>query len=483
MNPTTLVGQARPIALFKGLEVLGIGLFSVLAPRYLGPELFGRFAVVLSLTTLWMMTSSLGGRYVFGRFVPEYAATGATHRVRALFMHMVGSRLALVVVGTPLFVYFLHQALPEASPAALGFAATAFVAMTTAAPMYSVFLGFNQLGTSMGRETFGRFALLAVLFLVGARAGLERATAALVVTQVGALLTGIYLCRHLFLFDKSVFDWRAVVFHLRFGLAVFVANLLLRAPWRLGESALALAGVARPEIAFFNIALSAPVALTRLLGGLTTLQIPELSLQHAAGDAARRDRHLGVALKYFNVASVLFVLVVFGAGPWAVSHLWGERFLGVIPNLLLAAPTALTQPVVRAALSLAVVESRLLRNLELGGVTVVVFGFTAWLLVPRYASFGATAALVAASLAAALLAIARLRSTGVLAAAHFGRHLLAIALPAAILVGARGASLAALPAALIYFGLLFGLGIVRRDELKPLVDQLRFRRSGARASG
>src|SRR6185436_4922554 len=67
MSPASLVRQLPAIVFFKAAQVLGLGLFSVLAPRYLGPELFGRFAVILSLTGLWMTTSNLGARYVFGR--------------------------------------------------------------------------------------------------------------------------------------------------------------------------------------------------------------------------------------------------------------------------------------------------------------------------------------------------------------------------------------------------------------------------------
>ncbi len=479
MNPTGLVGQLRSIAFFKGLEVAGLALFSVLMPRYLGPELFGRFAVVLSLTGLWMTTSNLGARYVFGRFVPEYAAGEESHRVGALFMHMVGSRLLLVALGAPVFAFALHRALPEASAPTLAFSTATFVAMTMASPMFSIFFGFNQLAASMGREAFGRFALLVLLYLAGASAGLERATGVLLATQVGALATGVYLCRELFVFDRSALEWRSALFHLRFGLAVFAANLLLRVPWRLGEGALAWAGIARAEIAYFSIALSAAVSYTRLLGGLTTLQIPELSLKQVAGEGADRDRNLGIALKYLNVLSMLFVLASFAAGPWAVLHLWGERFLGVIPNLLLAAPTTLSQPFVRTALSLAVVERRLARNFELGIAGFAAFLPTAWLLVPRLGARGATAALLAASLASALVAIFRLRSTGVLTAACSGRHLIAAGIAAGILALTRGAPVGAIAATLAYGALLFALGIVRRDELALVLAQFRFRRRPA----
>jgi O-antigen/teichoic acid export membrane protein len=479
MNPTNLVGQLRPIVFFKGLEVAGLALFAVLMPRYLGPELFGRFAVILSLSTLWMTTSNLGARYVFGRFVPEYATSEASHRVRELFMHMIGSRLLLVALGAPVFAFVLHGALPEASTLVLALSTASFVAMTMASPMFSIFFGFNQLGASMGREAFGRVALLSLLVLAGASAGLERATGVLLLTQAGALATGVYLCRGLFVFDRSALEWRSALFHLRFGLAVFAANLLLRLPWRLGESALAYAGTERAEIAYFSIALSAAAGFTKLLGGLTTLQLPELSLKHVAGDNAGRDHNLGIALKFLNVLSVLFVLASFAAGPWAVQHLWGRGFLGVLPNLLLAAPTTLSQPFVRTALSLAVVERRLTRNFELGVAGVAAFVPAAWLLVPRFGAPGATAALLADSLASAGLAIFRLRPTGVLAAARSGRHLAAAALAAGVLLATHGTPLGAVVATALYLGALFALGIVRRDEIAAVVRPFRLRRAEA----
>lgn len=468
LSPSSLVRQLPAIGFFKLVQVAGLALFSVLAPRYLGPELFGRFAVILSLTALWMTTSNLGAKYVFGRFVPEYAANGTGERVRALFMQMVASRFVLALVAAPLLALFLGRALPEASAATLAMSAVAFVSMTLAAPMFAVFYGLNRLGASMGRESFGRLALLGLLVAVGADAGLERATFALLATQLAALAAGLWLCRHLFRLDRAAFDPRETLGHLRFGAAVFAANLLLRAPWRLGESALALADVAREEIAFFNIALSAAVAFTRLLGEATTLQIPSLSRRQAAGDGAARDRGLGVALKLLNVAGVLFVLGVFAVGPWAVRTLWGEAFLGVIPNLLLVAPAALTQPFVRTALSLAVLESRLRRNLELGLVAVGSFVVACWLLVPRFGSFGATAALLVASFSSAAAAAVHLRGSGILAVARTRRHLCVAAAPAAVLIAAGGAPWAAAAAVPLYVVLLSATGVVRWGELRLL---------------
>jgi O-antigen/teichoic acid export membrane protein len=469
IHPVGIVGQLRPIAFFKAIQLAGMLAFTVLAPRAMGPELFGEFAVVLSVTTLWMTSSNLGARYVFGRYVPEYAARGSADGLRGVFMQMVELRLLTVLVAAPFLWAFYRRALPEATTATIAAATAAFAGMTIGAVFFSVFYGFNRLATSMGREAFARWALLALLLVAGGTASLERATLALLAVQVGSFAIGAWLCRDLFTLDRSAHDPRSILEHLRFGLVLFAANLLLRMPWRLGESALALGGVPAAEIGFFNIALSAPFAFTRILGETATLQIPSLSWKQAAGDGAGRDRSLGLALKYLTVAAALFVLVVFGVGPWVVPVFWGERFAGVVPLLLVSAPAALAVPTIRTALSAAVVDRRLARNLQLGGVAVAVYAPVALVALPRWGGRGAAAALVVAVGAAAALAILQMRGTGIPSAARLGPHGIALAAAAAALLIPGGTPLAAAGSALLYVGLLFALRVLEPGELGALL--------------
>jgi O-antigen/teichoic acid export membrane protein len=321
----------------------------------------------------------------------------------------------------------------------------------------------------MGREAFSRFALLVLLLVLGGAHSLERASLALLATQAGGLAIGVWLCRDLFTLDPAAHDARSILEHLRFGIVVFAANLLLRLPWRLGESALALGGVGAAEIAFFNIAMSAPFAFTRILGETTTLQIPSLSWKQAAGDGAGRDRSLGLALKLLTVAAAAFVLAAFALGPWAVPALWGERFRGVVPLLLIGAPAALAVPTIRTALSLAVIDGRLARNLQLGATAVTIYALAAILAVPRWGARGAAAALDLAVAAAAVVALVQMRGTGIPAAARLGRHAVALAAGGGVLAALGFGPAAAVAAAAAYGGLLFGLRVVERDELAGLL--------------
>jgi O-antigen/teichoic acid export membrane protein len=463
-----LTGQLRPVMLIKAAQVLSMVTFTVVAPRLLGPTRFGELAVILSMTSLWQTACTLGGRYVFGRFIPEYAARGDTRRVRAVFMHVLETRAAAALVAAPFLYLLLRRSLPEASGFALYAAAGGFLALTLATPLYNVFFGLNRLGLSMSRDAFGQFLLLGLLVGLGAAVSLERTALALLLTHLVVLAIGIVLCRRLFTFERSVFDLPSLLVHARFGLTVFGANLLLRLPWRLGETALALGGVDLAQIAFFNLALAATAAFTQMLGSATTLQIPALSLREAAGDLDGRDRGLGISLRYLTVCACVFVLVVLAAAPILVRTLLGEAYLGVLPNLSIVALAALAAPLIRTSLARAVVGIRLLRTAGLGVVAVASFAIAGVVLIPRYGAAGASIALVLANFAAAAAAVFQIRGTGVLHQARMPRQLAAAAAPAALLlIGGHGPLQAAVAAAL-YLLAVFALRLVDWRDLRRI---------------
>lgn len=473
VNPAGLAAQLRPVMLLKATQAFGMALFMIAAPRLMGPDRFGQFAVILSVSALWMTTCTLGGRYVFGRFVPEYASRGQTERVRAVFMHILVFRLVVIVAATPLLYAALARLLPEASGTVLALSVSAFAMITAASPMYAAFFGLNRLGVSMSKEALGRYLLLLLLVLLGGTGSLERASLALLLTHLAILIVGVVLARRLFTLAKDAFDVRTLLFHVRFGLAIFAANLLLRLPWRLGEGALAFLGTPAAEIAFFSVALSATVGFARILGNLASLLIPSMSLKQAAGDHEGRDRSLGVALRFLTIAGCMFVLAVLALGPWGVETLLGKDYLPVLPNLYIVALAALFVPYVRCAISLAVVEDRVRFVLRLGLLSVAVFGASVALLVPDYASRGASVAVVLAVVSASVAAVLEIRRTDVLEIARSRRQLFAAAPPAALILWAGPSPLAAVAAAVIYLALLLALRVTSREEIRELLRRIR----------
>jgi O-antigen/teichoic acid export membrane protein len=85
-------------------HVLGALLSAVLVPRLMGPDMFGRYALLSSLAGRLTMMSGLGLRDVIGRYAPVLVAAGDWPGLRRLFSQLLAVR---VISGAALMVVYL----------------------------------------------------------------------------------------------------------------------------------------------------------------------------------------------------------------------------------------------------------------------------------------------------------------------------------------------------------------------------------------
>jgi O-antigen/teichoic acid export membrane protein len=470
MNSDGLARQLRPVVLLKAAQFAGIALSGILIPRWMGPDLFGQFVVLFSVIMLWRTTCNIGGRYIFGRFVPQYASRGKSGEVQAVLMHVLATRAAIALVGAPPLFWLLDRLLPEATTITLIAGASTYVIALIAGPMFGVQFGLNRLGLSMVNDPLRRFSFLILLFLLGGTASLERASLALLTAQALVLIVGLVLARQLLTLRRSAFNPASLWEHVRFGVVVYFASLLIRIPWHLGETALAFQEVDSARIAYFGVAVAATGAVAKIITSATTLLIPSLSIQQEAGDLQARDQTLGLALRYLLVGAGLFACMVIALAPFAIRTLLGEPYLGALPNLLILALGVVALPLRSTALALAVVTGRVRLNMQLGVIAVSVFGVAALLLIPAFEARGASAALSISILITAVVGAFQIRHTGVPTEARIGR--LAIATVAAGLVLQFGGllPLTAALAATVYVTLLSAFRVIRWSELRSFIS-------------
>ena len=469
MNTDGLGRQMRPVVLLKAAQFAGIALTGILIPRWMGPDLFGQFVVLFSIIMLWRMTCNIGGRYIFGRFVPMYASRGETEEVRAVFMHVLATRATIALVGAPVLFWLLSRLLPDASRTTLLAGASTYVFALVAGPMFGVQFGLNRLGLSLINDPMRRFLFLILLVALGGTASLERASLALLTAQFFVLMVGLVLARRFFILQPSTFDLSSLWEHVRFGVVAYFASFLVRIPWRLGETTLALQDVDSAKIAYFGVAVAATGAVASLIASATTLLIPSLSTQQEVGDLSARDQTLGLVLKYVLVAAGLYAFVVIAVAPFAIRALLGESYLGALPSLLILTLGILALPLRSTALALAVVTGRVRLNVQLGVVAVAVFGLAAYVLIPTFESQGAAIALLISILTTAVLGALQIRRTAVLSVARVGRLILAtIAAGLVFQFGGLSPLVAALSAT-VYVATLSATGVIRWGELKSLL--------------
>jgi O-antigen/teichoic acid export membrane protein len=79
------VRNAGLLLMQRGVNATGGLLFAVLIPRLMGPEVYGQYALVTSLSIWFVLFSGLGFTPVIGRYVPQFTCQGDRQGLQALF--------------------------------------------------------------------------------------------------------------------------------------------------------------------------------------------------------------------------------------------------------------------------------------------------------------------------------------------------------------------------------------------------------------
>jgi O-antigen/teichoic acid export membrane protein len=471
-SPSTLaIGQGRIVVIWKLVEYTGQALFIVIVPRVMGPDLYGGFALLLSVVGLLTIVSTLGALATLGRFVPEYETGRERARTRALFMQLFCLRSLASLLLVVIFLFIFPLLLPGVSSLVVAAGAAAFLAGAIAAICYQLFYGLNALGKWLSQDALARPALLFLLLLIfwSGRESLEWATLALLVTQLGFLMVGVFWARSFFTLDRLAFHGPSLFSHLRFGLSFFAANVLLMAMWRGGEALVAAFSPEIAEVAFFNVANSVAFAFSALIGELTVILTPSLTTLHLLGKEDQMNGWLAYSLKYLTIVSFLFLFAVYALGEWLVGRILGEQYLPVVDNLKMFAIGLLPLAFVRTGISLATVYKQPRKVLWVTAAALATFVLASALLIPHAGSYGAASAIALALACAAVITYYQFPLAPVLSQARFWPLVLLGLLASGILFLPHLASIpSGMLALAIYVVLLFLGRVISTREIRQI---------------
>ncbi len=467
--------------LWKSIEYVGLAVFLISVPRWMGPELYGRFAVLNATLQILMMLNGLGALVTFGRFLPEYAAQGLD-RVQTLFMQVLLLRMTLALLLGVALLASLPGLVPETTLVTRMELSGALVTAAIASTCFQVFYGLNRLGRWLTYGSSKRLVLTGILALVGGWASLERGVLALLATEVLMLVIGLYWARGFFTFHSEVFKVGRLIGHLRFSLPFFATNLGLILIWRAGEvTIMGLTG--NPvEVAYFSLAASIVAAVSGLLGELAMMIVPHVTSLEVSAASTRGQHVLGRSLKYLTIAGTIVTLSVYAVDARLLNTLIGESYAPVLSELRVMVIAIIPIGFIRIAMSSAVVRSQPQRSAQLGAGLLLTFIVAVAVLVPANGAHGASLAVLAATLGAGAVGYAQL-SADARASACILR--LSISSFAAIAAMAYAGSAPLWGKLLLSAGYLMSLpivGLVSKSEIAGLARALKGSRSASPAA-
>lgn len=464
-----VLGPAGTVAALKLVEYAGLGLFLLVVPRLMGPDRYGRFASLVSLIGLLTIASGLGAQATFGRFVPTYR--GNVDKARGLFMRVFWMRGLVAAVLSVALMLLVPRTLPGTSTLTCVAAAGALICGVASMTCYQLFYGLNAIGQWLLRDAVVKIVLVALLVALGGGQSVERAAGAFFLSELALLLLGLWWARAYLVVSPRADDTRLLWSEVRFGLIFFGANLLLMLVARGGELAVLLLSRDTSEVAFFSLANSVATAISAIVGQLTVMITPSLTLLHIGGQPKVMVEWLGRFLKYVTIATFAVLVCVYAGAEWGVKALAGDQYATAAANLRVLGIGLIPAAVIRVALSVAVARSEPRRSLLVAGGAVVAFIVAAVTLVPSAGSYGASLAVVTGLWCGAGLAYGVFGLGPVFAEARFGwvSVLGGIALAVSSMQWRPPFVMVTL-GAVVYVALLFASRVVTAGELRRMLQ-------------
>lgn len=389
----------------RGIQIILGALFALLVPRLMGPQVFGQYALLTSVSLWFALLSGLGAVSMMTRCVPAFVVRGDMTGLQKLVSGLLTLRFATGFVAGALYLGLTTIWLPDIDVAALAFMAGAVFTRTAGNVCFALFLGLNEAGRWGLGELLRRSLTLVFVLLGFSLAGLRGACAGWFAANTFVLFIGMWMGRDHIRWSAMWPDRPFMLPFLRTGVYFAGGNILLTISQRTGESLVHLTTHDFAQVGYFGVAYGMFAAGTQALWHVAVAFAPLLIFWNERGDTATSAAWTERLLAWLTVAAMTGVIVVVFIGDVAVTWLLGPDFLPAASSFVPLAIAFLAVAVSSVGRLQTLVADRPGVSATAAGIELATFWTTGALLASGAGSVGACLAVLAgATMNAAYLA-------------------------------------------------------------------------------
>lgn len=384
-----------------GLVVAGLG-FAAVIPRLLGPDVYGRYALVAALAVVFAACSTLGVNEIVGRHGAVLLAGRDQAGLRRLFGTLLALRLGSGVLAAVAFALLTIVWLRDLDRVALGAAALAVVARGIWLALFALFLGLNQAARWGAGELIDRWAVLVLVPLGALAAGFRGACVGFLLSEAIVLAAGLWWTRPFLSLRRP--DRGYLAPYLRFGLAFFGSNLLGIAFQGSGEALVRGITGEYAQVSYFGVANGAFLTGVAAIQQLSLAFVAALVMLRQQGKEAEVDDAARRLVTWLTAGSMAVVLAAVLVAPDLIPVVVGRAYRPVAANLIPMTLTLAVQSLASGAGVILLAHDRGRAVLGGSALRLAAFWTLGPLLIRSHGSLGAcTAVLVATVLQAVYL--------------------------------------------------------------------------------
>lgn len=400
----TLTGESRQavrnvaiLAVQRVIQIAADLLYVALITRIMGPQVFGQFSTIQSISMWFTIMSGLGAVSLMTRYVPEFVQRGDVAGLRKLTGSLFTLRLGTGLLGAVLYFGFVNLWLRELDNVVVLFVAFTILLRIASNLPFTLLLGLNQASRWGAAEMIRRVLMFPLTYAGYAWAGLRGACAALLLIEGVVLCLGLWWSREYVDPPSLPLDRPFLKPYLQFSAVFFASNVLIMFFQQGGAPLVRLVSGRYAEAGYYSIAfggyLAGAYALWKLVSGFG----PMFTSMQIKGDVESVQVWTSRLLRALAICSVLVTGFLYACAHPLVTLMLGQAYepvAALLPTLALAGLASGPGTIARM---LAVSYDLGRISIQGAALQLAVFIVLGCILIPRAGSMGACLAVVAAT--------------------------------------------------------------------------------------
>ncbi len=462
----------------RGLHVAAGTLFAVVLPRLMGPETFGRYALITSISLWFALFSGMSSAQIMGRFGPEFALEPDNEKIQKFFGNLLVVRLGTGFFAAALYLLVTTFWFRELDAVTVAIVAGSVFFRTAAGLVFALFLGLNKAARWGMGDTLRRWLSLVFIVLGFYLGGLRGACTGLVVSELAVFCVGLRWAGPILSWSKLRLDARYIAPYLRFSVYFFGANLLMATSQRSGEVLVRAVSGDYVAVGLFGVAYRIYLTVTQMIWNSSMAFAPLLTMMLVQGKEEEIKRWIERLLKIATVFGVFLIYGLLLLGDDLLPRLLGRPYEAVGRILLPLMLSVLTFALISVARMVALAYDRPRVAVIGSAVHLAVLWMLGWPLVSLRGSWGASAAMLGASVFCAAFFTWRMRQVLRYSIRDWGLAILigAFFVPLALIRSSLLANISLYIAFVVgYSAVLLRLRVVNAGELSAMRRAVRRR--------
>lgn len=309
-------------------------VYVLIIPRMLGASDYGKLAFIISIVMLSSEIMTLGNTPVIGRFLPEYLIKKETEKLDQLLSGYFISEIILILIisiaGILLFFFFQ----PVESEL---FYIIVFLSVATeifSSLFFSILYGLNYVGKSSSKNFYRTFFRLIFILILYPVYGFNGALFALLITPVLSGIYAVYFVKKVLRFKIRRPVIKEFMPKLKFGLIIFIPNLLFLFQQQVGPIFLKSFAFGNKDIGYFDLANQGFLLLYGIAATGFRALIPISSKFQVTGMGEKSYKWLFILLRYILPVLFLIIACFYLFGHEAISLVLGKEYISIYPITL-----------------------------------------------------------------------------------------------------------------------------------------------------